>query len=321
MTIDLTIIIPTKNRAPLIQALLESMRNLTGLDRIRPQIIVADNNSKDATWEILQEITRDFPVPITVIKVCRPGKSAVINEAVRLANGQILAFLDDDVTTDRGWLEAVERFVSQGGYQVGQGRIELQSPDADDPEVQRLIQRFRTIPKLDFDHTVQRVHSLNGANFTAMRKALDRVGLFDERLGPGASGTSEDVELAQRFARVGIGIGYMPDAIAYHCVDRARLTEEYFKSIHKKQGKSRLVIKDRSVFHILFDLCRMSLQYGIDSLVAKERRRYRSKGRIYHYLGMLEAKLNPDPAVAGENKERDARLPSEQTDSAADILD
>ncbi len=204
---------------------------------------------------------------------------------------------------------------------MAQGRIELQSPDADDPEVQRLIQRFRTIPKLDFDHTVQRVHSLNGANFTAMRKALDRVGLFNERLGPGASGTSEDVELAQRFARVGIGIGYMPDAIAYHCVDRARLTEEYFKSIHKKQGKSRLVIKDRSVFHILFDLCRMSLQYGIDSLVAKDRRRYRSKGRIYHYLGMLEAKLNPGPTVAGENKERGASLPHEQTDRAADILD
>jgi hypothetical protein len=98
--------------------------------------------------------------------------------------------------------------------------------------------------------------------------------------------------LARRFARAGIAIGYMPEAIAYHRVDRTRLTEEYFKSIHKKQGKSRLVFKDRSVFHILFALCRMSFQYGIDSLVAKERRRYRSKGRIYHYLGMLEAKLN-----------------------------
>jgi GT2 family glycosyltransferase len=321
MALSLTVIIPTKNRARMIQALLESMRNLAGLDQIRPQIIVADNNSEDGTWEVLQEITSDFPVPITVIKVYKPGKSADINEAVRLANGQILAFLDDDVTTDRGWLEAVERFVSQGGYQVGQGRIQLQLQDADDPEMQRLIQRFRTIPSLDFHHSVERVHSLNGANFVVSREALERVGLFDERLGPGASGTSEDVELARRFARAGIAIGYMPEAIAYHGVDRTRLTEEYFKSIHKKQGKSRLVIKDRSVFHILFDLCRMSLQYGIDSLVAKERRRYRSKGRIYHYLGMLEAKLNPDPAVAGENKERDASLPSEQTDSAADILD
>ena len=321
MALSLTVIVPTKNRARMIQALLESMRSLAGLDRIRPQIIVADNDSQDETWELLNCIAQTFPLPITLLKVRSPGKSAVINEAVHAANGRIVAFLDDDVTTDCQWLEAIERFVSRDGFQVGQGQIQLQSPDADDPEVQRLIQRFRTIPKLDFDHTVQRVHSLNGANFVVFREALDRVGLFDERLGPGASGTSEDVELARRFARAGIAIGYMPEAIAYHGVDRTRLTEEYFKSIHKKQGKSRLVIKDRSVFHILFDLCRMSLQYGIDSLVAKERRRYRSKGRIYHYLGMLEAKLNPDPAVAGKNKERDASLPSKQTDSAADILD
>src|SRR5262249_7106742 len=159
MALDLTIIIPTKNRAPMIQALLKSMRNLTGLDRIRPQIIVADNNSKDGTWEILQERTRDFPIPLTIIKVYKSGKSAVIYEPIRSANGSLIAFLDDDVTTDRGWLQAVEGFASRGGYQVGQGRIQLQSPDADNPEIQRLIERFRTIPTLDFDHTMQRVHS------------------------------------------------------------------------------------------------------------------------------------------------------------------
>ena len=289
---SLTIIIPTKNRARLVEALLVSVRGLTGLERIQPQIIVADNDSQDETWELLHRITNTFPLPITLLKVHSPGKSAVINAAVRAANGRVLAFLDDDVIIDRDWLEAIERFVAQSGYQVGQGRIQLQSPDADDPEIQRLIQRFRTIPMLDFDHTVERVHSLNGANFTVSRAALERVGLFDERLGPGASGTSEDVELARRFTRAGIVIGYMPEAIVYHRVDRARLTEEYFKAIHKKQGKSRLVLKNRSVFHILFELCRMSIQYGIDSLVAKERRRYRSKGRVYHYLGMLEAKLN-----------------------------
>ena len=161
MGLSLTVIIPTKNRAAMVQALLASLGALTGLDRICPQIIVADNNSKDGTWEMLQKMTRAFPVPLTVIKVYRPGKSAVINEAVHLANGSFIAFLDDDVTTDQGWLQAIERFASRGAYQVGQGRIQLQPPDADNPEIQRLIQRFRTIPTLDFDHSVQRVHSLN----------------------------------------------------------------------------------------------------------------------------------------------------------------
>jgi hypothetical protein len=111
-------------------------------------------------------------------------------------------------------------------------------------------------------------------------------------LGPGASGTSEDVELARRLTRAGIAIGYMPEGIVYHRVDRDRLTKTYFKSVHKKQGRSRLVFKNPTVPRILLDLCRTALQYGIDSVLSGERRRYRSKGRVYHYLGMLEAKLN-----------------------------
>ena len=106
MTISLTVIVPTKNRAGMIQALLESMRDLAGLDQIRPQIIIADNDSEDDTWDVLQKIKKTFPICITVMKGKRPGKSAVINDAVRLANGAMLAFLDDDVTPDREWLEA-----------------------------------------------------------------------------------------------------------------------------------------------------------------------------------------------------------------------
>ena len=132
---NFSIIVATKNRAPMIQELLDSMTKVAGLDRIRPQIIVGDNNSRDGTWELLQRTTKNFPVPIKLLKVKRPGKSAVLNDAVRAAEGRILVFLDDDVILDRRWLEASEKFFSQKTYQVGQGRIQLQSPDANDPQV------------------------------------------------------------------------------------------------------------------------------------------------------------------------------------------
>jgi GT2 family glycosyltransferase len=298
----LTIIIPTRDRAHLMGGLLDGLKGLRGLKRIQPQIVIAENQSKDQTWKILQAAAGDFPVPFTAIQLSKSGKSAAINHTVHLAEGKNLAFLDDDVIPDPGWLEAIERFIDTGTYAVGQGRIELESPVGEDPEIQKLNQRFRTIPRLEFDSSIERLHSLNGANFVICRSALEQVGLFDDRLGPGASGTSEDVELARRLTRAGITIGYIPDAIAFHRVDRARLTENYFKSIHKKQGQSRLVFKDLTVPHILFDLCRTAVQYGIDSLVSEERRRYRSKGRVYHYLGMLEAKLNGYPENRGDAK-------------------
>jgi GT2 family glycosyltransferase len=207
-----------------------------------------------------------------------------------VAAGGTLAFLDDDVMVDPEWLGAVERFCRSGKYPVGQGRILLQPPDAEDPQVQLLLQRYRTIPYLNFSIETEEVHSLNGANFVISRDILRNLGGFDERLGPGASGTSEDVELSRRIQKAGYRIGYMREAAVYHNVDRTRLTEEYFKSSHRRQGHSRNLMKPRGTAHILFNLSRASIQYMLYSLTGQERKRYRNKGRMHHYRGMLEAK-------------------------------
>jgi glycosyltransferase involved in cell wall biosynthesis len=66
-----SIIVATKNRAPMLQGLLDSMKNVAGLERIRPQIIVGDNNSEDETWELLQRTGKNFPLPIKLLKVKR----------------------------------------------------------------------------------------------------------------------------------------------------------------------------------------------------------------------------------------------------------
>jgi GT2 family glycosyltransferase len=117
------------------------------------------------------------------------------------------------------------------------------------------------------------------------------VGPFDERLGPGASGTSEDVDFARRLRQEGFRIGYMREAIVYHSVDLRRLTEDYFSAHHKRQGHSRILMDDKGIGRIFFDLGRATAQFAFYSLGKSERHRYRSKGRIYHYLGMLETKL------------------------------
>jgi GT2 family glycosyltransferase len=287
-----TIIIPTKDRAQVLSRLLHSIEQLEAIERILPEIIVADNDSRDNTYERVNAMARCFPTSIRVLKVRRRGKSAAINDAVRAAAGNVLAFLDDDVVVDKTWLRSVEDFFQNGKYHVGQGTIRLQSPARDDPEVQKLVQRYRTIPKLEHDPKLAEVRSLNGSNFFVSRDIIDRVGGFDERLGPGASGTSEDVEFAHRLMRSGIGIGYMSKAVVYHQVDRSRLTDEYFKEIHWRQGKSRFLIRNQSTAEISFNLARAFTGYVYYTLVGKERNRYRNKGRIYHYLGMIDAKQN-----------------------------
>jgi GT2 family glycosyltransferase len=163
-------------------------------------------------------------------------------------------------------------------------------PGGDDPAIIKLVQRYRTIPNLEHDPDVKRLHSLNGANFFVLREVFERLGGFDERLGPGASGTSEDVDFARRLTRAQIAIGYAPQAIVYHRVDRERLTEEYFKAAHRRQGASRFLIGKHNSAAIFLNLVRAVAQYGYYTAIGRERKRYRAKGRIYHYLGMIEAR-------------------------------
>jgi GT2 family glycosyltransferase len=269
------------------------LENLRGLTRIQPNIIVGDNASADSTPKIVEMRKTSFPTELILLNVSSPGKSAVLNQAIRRSTGEVLAFLDDDVVVDSSWLEEIENFFqSNRAHCVGQGRIRTGLGDPPDPEIRRLLQRYRTIPELEFSNDIGDLHSLNGANIAIRRTVFDRVGYFDERLGPGASGTSEDVELAQRIRKADMKIAYMNRAIVYHRVDRERLTEKYFKQTHWRQGASRFLMKKRSSAEIIYNLIRASGQYGYFTLFGNERDRYRSKGRIYHYLGMMDAKRN-----------------------------
>ena len=297
MTVALTIVIPTKNRADELAKLLASIGRLDDLVPLCPEIIISDNDSRDDTSSRVAALSKCFPVPVRRIVTRKPGKSAAINEAMRVAKGDTLACLDDDVVVDTQWLNAVARFCRTGNYKVGQGRILLQPPDAEDPQIQQLLHRYRTIPYLNFNPEILEVHSLNGANFIIGRALLQKFGGFDERLGPGASGTSEDVELSRRIGQAGYKIGYMREATVYHSVDQSRLTEEYFARVHRRQGHSRLLIKPRGTAHILFNLSRASVQYMLYSLTRQERKRYRNKGRVHHYRGMLEAKWMARPST------------------------
>src|SRR3990170_2971316 len=102
-----TIIIPTKNRADVLSQLLESIEQLEAVDGIVPEIIVADNDSQDDTYDRVNRTTKCFRTRVRTVKVTRPGKSAAINDALKMATGDVVAFLDDDVVVDKNWLAAI----------------------------------------------------------------------------------------------------------------------------------------------------------------------------------------------------------------------
>lgn len=281
----ISVIVPTRNRSASLRSLLESFDDL--VPPAAPfEIVVADNGSTDETQRILAEWKLRGPGRV-VVRVHEPGKSRAVNAAITASRGEILAFLDDDVVVERTWLAAVWDYFATHDCAAAQGAV-LWPPEAhEDPQLAALLDRYRTIVHLDLPPDTVRT-KLTGANMAVRRHAFAVVGTFNEKLGPGAAGLSEDNELADRIRRHGGWIGYMAGARVTHEIDRSRLTEEYFAEYHRRQGRSRFAYKHNRIFSsILPNLLKNAVNYVLFGLLGKTRQQYRAKGRLYHYAEML----------------------------------
>jgi GT2 family glycosyltransferase len=221
-----------------------------------------------------------------------PGKCRAQNAAIRVARGEVFAFFDDDVEVTPKWLETAAEFFRREPYDVMQGPI-LVPPDLEhDEKFLQAQRRFRTINFVQYSPQLKEIKTLTGANMAVRRGIMERLGGFNEELGPGRSGISEDVEFARRVLQNGGRIGYEHRAAVYHEVDWSRLTEEFFRLRHEQQGISRLIYKKQSLAAILPNLLRSVLSLGWYSLFGDVRAQYRAKGRFFHYRAMLAQKMN-----------------------------
>ncbi|NNM00902.1 MAG: glycosyltransferase family 2 protein [Gammaproteobacteria bacterium] len=106
---DISVIIPTHNRAGLIGRALESIRAQT----LRPrEVIVVDDGSTDSTRQLLAD---RYP-ECTVLARPRAGVSAARNAGIRRASAEWIALLD----SDDEWLP--EKLASQWQYVQGRGQ-------------------------------------------------------------------------------------------------------------------------------------------------------------------------------------------------------
>lgn len=133
---------------------------------------------------------------------------------------------------------------------------------------------------------------LIGANMVIRREALNRVGMFDERLGPGVTGYCEDGEMAKRIVTYGGWIGVMSEAQVIHEVDPIRLNVGFHRERCRKAGGSSYRQKPRNLYGwIIPKLLVAGARRSLCRCFCGDRRNIRMAGRWYHYQGMLDMAL------------------------------
>jgi GT2 family glycosyltransferase len=221
-----TVVIPTVGRPDYVRAL---VRSLLDGDAAPDEILVVDNRPADRRTR--EAVERDFAAEPRVRYVAEPvpGASRARNRGLREARCDAVAFLDDDVAVDPGWLRAVrDAWAATPGVGAVTGLI---LPAALDTAAQLLVQAYggfdKGFTRRVFDLDAHRIdHPLypylvgaygSGANAVFDRARLMRLGGFDERLGPGTRTRSgEDLDVLLRTVLDGAAVVYEPAALVRH---------------------------------------------------------------------------------------------------------
>jgi GT2 family glycosyltransferase len=214
------------------------------------------------------------------------GVSRARNLGIAAARQAVLAFIDDDVLAAPTWLERlVQALVAAGPGSVVTGQVrptEAPAPGAFAPSL-----------KVDESGAVHagRVGQdvLYSNNMALPRAALEAVGGFDSRLGPGARfSAAEDNDLGFRLLEAGYRIVYVPEAVAYHRAWRAQ--REYLPLLWRYgrgQGAycaKHLSLRDR---YMLGRLVRHTLRHAARGVGLARRQRFQACAEGVYVLGLL----------------------------------
>ena len=231
----INIVICTHNRSESLKQTLSSLRETAVSLDLRWYLTVVDNNSGDQTKAVVEQFAASAPFPIHYVFEGRPGLSYARNTGIEKSTGDIIAFIDDDVTVEKDWLinlqAAFEKYdcIAVGGriYPVWPGPkpswFHEQGPFA----TPKAIVYFDLGDKV----CVPESHPY-GANMAFRREAFAKYGTFRVDLGRVANALmgGEDIEFFERLKKGGERILYVPDVVVYHPVTKDRLDKNYFES-------------------------------------------------------------------------------------------
>jgi O-antigen biosynthesis protein len=199
---------------------------LLTLDYPRLEILVIDNAATTSKTQDLIEAT--YP-QIRYVPEPRPGLDWARNRAVLEARGDIIAYTDDDVVVDAGWVKGlVQPFIENPEVMAVTGLV---VPHALETEAQVLFEFYggfgRGFKRREYQSKLGQPIPWNwlgagqfgtGANMAYRRCVFGKIGYFDPALDVGTpTNGCGDLEMFIRVLQSGHSLVYEPRALVRHC--------------------------------------------------------------------------------------------------------
>jgi GT2 family glycosyltransferase len=216
---SVSVVVCTRDRPTDLARCLDA---LAASSRAPEEVIVIDNSPSTSA---ARDIVGARP-GVRYVPAAEPGLSHARNVGVANSTGDLIVFTDDDVLVAPTWLERLVAPFADAGVDAVMGLVlpvELETPAQ--VVFERLGGLGRGFRCCDYGYdwyTSHRRHGVPvwtigaGASMGLRRRVLARLGGFDERLGAGAAGCSEDSEMWYRILASGGRCFYEPSAVVWH---------------------------------------------------------------------------------------------------------
>lgn len=226
-TIDLSIIIVSFNTRDILKQCLQSVYEQAR--QVDFEVIVIDNNSADASVEMIK---RGFPGVILIANSANRGFAAANNQGMKQARGRYILLLNSDTMVLHNAVDKMFEFAESNsaaavfGCKVLNPNRTLQSTCFMFPSLLNMLLSSTYLYKL-FPHNrffgreamswwdrndVRQVDVVTGCFMLVRRKAIEQVGLMDERFFMYA----EEADWCYRFNKAGWEVLFTPQAEIVH---------------------------------------------------------------------------------------------------------
>jgi glucosyl-dolichyl phosphate glucuronosyltransferase len=200
------------------------------------EVIVVDNGSSDDTPAVIARHARRYQVPLRHLDERRPGKSYALATALAVAQGDVLAFTDDDVNVEPSWLDAIRAAMADPTVALIGGpvapRWERRAPSWLRKAADSYGSLTAPLALLNYGAEASPLgpRTVLGANLAVRREVFARVGGFASHLGKlqGTGLSGEDDELCRRVQAAGFRTLYCPHARVGHWVPAERMRVRYY---------------------------------------------------------------------------------------------
>ncbi|GAB7021075.1 glycosyltransferase family 2 protein [Halostagnicola bangensis] len=225
----ISVICPVYNDPEGVVETITSLRDQTYPEK-RYEIIVVDNGSDDETRSLATKALTDVDNGFVIDETDIQSSYAARNTGIEHSNGEILAFIDADMTASSEWLaQLLTAFDKTSADYIGCD-VELTIPDG----TKTLIGQYNRATAFPIESYLKHQHFVPTCALAVRRNVFADIGLFNDRLQSGG-----DLEFGQRVAAAGYSQVFAPNAVLYHPA-RTTLTEFVSKALRVGRGKEQI---------------------------------------------------------------------------------